>query len=330
MQATDNSSIVLTNGAYLYVHKLSGATPMRIYLMDGASLESTDSSTVRVVCRNSSQVQARNSTLDIEASGNTLVNLDNCTGRVCAGDKANITITNSTVTLYSISDEAYAWVSNSLIHGDTDFLTAAGKSTVWLINSTAKYSGGIYDHMLFQDESHVCIINTTICIANMDFCNRSSVWAINSNITALHEATNMRFHSAEAKLIYSWHLSVNVKSPEGAPLANMTVEVYYSNGTLVDEGITDSNGNAQFILAQHIKQKDRDQYFVPYTIRAYNANLKGEANVELDSNKEITVTTSTYTPPQPIPATWIAATAIIVIVISIGPLVYFKKRKHAK
>jgi hypothetical protein len=81
LHATNSSRIILTNGAYLYMQQLTGATPMEIYLMDNASLNSTNSETVTLVCMNSSQVRARNSTLGIQASENSFVDLDKCTGQ---------------------------------------------------------------------------------------------------------------------------------------------------------------------------------------------------------------------------------------------------------
>jgi hypothetical protein len=350
LQATDNSQIILRNGAHLYVHQITGATPMRIYLMNSASLDSTDSSTVRIVCRNDSQVRARNSILYIEASDNSLVELTNCNSRVSAGGNANVTVTDSVrCTMVGMTDEAQIWVSNSYVDSEGSGYSVEdnselwlvnsnyaptdahlkGESDVWLINST--FSGSRY--LGLYDNSNFWVINSTWNrVHTLTFYNASSLWLINSNMTS-NEGQDILFKSAAAKISYCWYLNVNVKSPEGAPLGNMTVEIYYSNGTLVDEGITDSNGHARFILARRIMQKDGDEYFVPHTIRAYGKGLQGEANVDLDSNREITVATSIYTPSPYTPsstvlATGIAAAVIIVIVVSIGLLLYFKKRKH--
>lgn len=325
LQATDNSQIILVNGAYLYVHQVTGASLMVIYLLDSASINSKDSRTVNIVCRNDSQVCARNSKLSIRASGNASVELNNCNGRIQASDKANITTTNGSHDLDGISGEACVWASNSYLHGDAYSFRLEDKSTLWLANSTARPYLGV----AFQEETQVWIINSTFFnTRDMDFYNKSSVWVINSNLTYRDSATTMHFHSADARLIYGWYLNVNVKSPEGDPLENMNVEIYCSNGSLVEEGTTDSHGNAQFILANHIRRGRGDQYFVPYTVRAYGANFQGETTVDLDSNKEITLTTSIYAPPSSVPTTWVAAAVIIVIVVSIGLLVYFKKRNR--
>jgi hypothetical protein len=328
LHATDSSRVILTDGAYLYVQQLTGATPMKIYLMDNASLNSTNSKTVTLVCMNSSQIRASNSTLGIQASENSFVDLDKCTGQIVASGKANITSTDSHQYLESIGGEAQVWVSNCQLYGSSSFLKAEGKSKLWLINSTGG-TGGVYDNIVFLEESQVWVINSSIQIANMDFLNKSSVWVINSNVTFFDEGTNISFYSSDARLIYGWYLNVNVRSPEGTSLENMNVEIYFSNGSLVDKGVTDSDGNVQFILARHIRQKDGDQYFVPYTIKAYGSNLQGEINIDLDSNKEITLTTSIYTPSPTVPTTCIAAAAVIIgIAVGIALLIYFKKRKH--
>jgi hypothetical protein len=316
LKASNNSRIILVNDSFLYVHQISGGTPMRIYFMDNASLNSTDSGSVRIVCRNDSQVWARNSTLDIEASGTALVELDNCTSRVSVRGNANVTVTNSDrCIMRGMADEAQFWVSNSYVHSDGSSVSVEDKSNLWIVNSTyaptdASFKGESNAWLInstapggrywsLSDNSNLWVINSTWQQKRyLSFYNQSNLWFINSNLTT-NEAQEIRFRSAEAKVSYCWYLSVNVESSEGAPLENMNVEVYYSNGTLVDEATTDPNGNAQFILARRIWQNETTNYFVPHIIKAYSADFEEvETRVDLDSNKEVTLTVNINTPSQ--------------------------------
>lgn len=316
LKATNNSQIILRNDALLYVHQLSGATPMRIYLMDNASLNSTDSETVRIVCRNDTQVWAKNSELYIEASGTALVKLNNCTSRVSARGNSNVTITNSDrCIMIGKSDAAQILVSNSYVHSDGSTCSIDDKSKLWIVNSTyaptdASFKGESNAWLInstapggrywsLSDNSNLWVINSTWNRARiLKLENQSALWFINSTLTK-NEGKEIFFESAEAKIAYCYYLSVNVESTENVPLENMTVAICYSNGTLVDEGTTDSNGNAQFILARRIWQNYTNEYFVPYTIKAYSADFEElETMVDLDSNKEVTLTVNINTPSQ--------------------------------
>jgi hypothetical protein len=364
LQATNNSRIILRNNALLYVHQLSGATPMRIYLMDNASLNSTDSETVRIVCRNDTQVWAKNSTLGIEASGNTAINLANCSSYMRIAGEANVNITQSDCTVYSMSDKSQVNVSNSDIGIAENGLR--DESELWVVNST--FGGSI----LLDGESNLWLTNCNITAGrywsinyyanlwvvnstwnrarSLNLHNQSSLCFINSIMTE-NEATDIAFTSAKAKISYCWYLSVNINSPEGITLENIKVEVYYSNGTLVDQNTTDSNGNTRFILARRIWQNDTNEYFVPYTIKAYSADFEGETNIDLDSSKQITLTVHLTTPSQTEPEpteteptkseptetepTWqefefllILSIIIIVIAVAISLYVIFRKKRQ--
>jgi hypothetical protein len=268
-------------------------------------------------------VWGKNSSLYVKAIGNSLIILENCSGTIEASDNANITTTNSHHKL-SASGEANIRCLNYNLYGDTALLIATGKAQVWIINSTAIQPGGIHDYMYFADETEFWIINSTVKIANLIFSDNSVVWAVNSYIDdGFNRGTKMSVYN-NSRLIYGWFLEVNVKSPEDKTLENITVEIYFSNNTLAAKAVTDSNGHAQFILAKQIKQNSGDQYFDSYTIKAYNVNFAGEAQVDLDSNKEITLKTQHY----PSYTVFAAIVAIIASISLTGLIVHNRKRKQ--
>jgi hypothetical protein len=302
LQATNKSRIVLKNGAYLYVHQLSGGTPAKIYLSDNASLISTDSSTVRIMCSGETQVVATNSKLNVFAEENTSVKLDNCNGTFYARDNSNFTLVNALQCSFEeIMDESQVWISGSYVGSFglsddakisiydsrlTGSIGLSGESDAWLINCTVEE----YDSKYLSDNSSLWVINSTWNRPKiLKLKNQSSLWFVNSILTE-NEGQEILFESVEAKIVYAYYLTVKVESKERVPLNNMTVAICYSNGTLIEEGITDIEGNLQVIVERRLWQNGTNQYFVPHIIKAYGSGYEEEkAEVAVDSNKEITL-----------------------------------------
>jgi hypothetical protein len=300
LQATNNSQIILKNGAYLYVHQLSGGTPAKIYLSDNASLISTDSSTVRIMCSGETQVVANNSKLNVFAEENTLVNLNNCNGTFYARDNSNFTIVDSLqCSFQEIMDESQVRISDSYVgsFGLSDYskisiydsrltgsIGLSGESDAWLINCTIEE----YDSKYLSDNSTLWVINSTWNrpkILKME--NQSSLWFVNSILTE-NEGQEILFESAEAKIVYAYYLTVKVESNKSVQLNNMTVVICYSNGTLIEEATTDTEGKVQFIVERRLWQNGTNQYFVPHIIIACGSGyMEEKAEVAVDSNKQI-------------------------------------------
>ena len=300
--ATNNSRIVLKNGAYLYVHQLSGGTPAKIYLSDNASLTSTDSSTVRIMCSDETQVVATNSKLNVFAEENTSVNLNNCNGTFYAKGNSNFTIVNSLQCSFEeIMDESQVRISNSYVGSfglsddakiliyDSTLTGSIGlseESEAWLINCTIEEYGSKY----LYENSTLWVINSTWNRARiLKLKNHSALCFINSTLTE-NEGKEIFFESAEAKIVYGYYLTVNVESNESVPLNNMTVKICYSNGTIIEETTTDSEGTVQFIVERRLWQNGTNQYFVPHIIKAYGSGYEEKkVEIAMDSNKEITL-----------------------------------------
>ena len=162
------------------------------------------------------------------------------------------------------------------------------------------------------------------------------MWFVN-NVMTENEAIDIFFRSAEAKINYCWYLNVNVKSSEGTALENMKVEVYHTNGTLVDENTTDANGNAQFLLERHIWKNSTHEYFVQYKIKAYNTKFEGEKNVELNYlNEKITLTVNrkepSQTDPEPTGKDYESLLIMSIIIITAAAatalLITFRKKRQ--
>ncbi|PVX26762.1 MAG: hypothetical protein CW691_00405 [Candidatus Bathyarchaeum sp.] len=302
LEATNNSRIILKNDAYLYVHQLSGGTPAKIYLSDNASLISTDSSTVRIMCSGETQVVAANSKLNVFARENASVNLNNCNGTFDARGNSNFTIVNSLkCSFQEIIDESQVSISNSYVgsfglsddakvsiyHSRlTGSIGLSEESDAWLINCTIEK----YDSKYLYDNSTLWVINSTWNRPRiLKLENQSVLWFVNSSLTE-NEGQEIFFESAEAKIVYGYYLTVNVESTESVPLKNMTVAICYSNGTLIEEATTDPEGNVQFIVGRRLWQNGTNQYFVPHIIKAYGSGYEEKkAEVAMNSNKEITL-----------------------------------------
>ncbi len=306
LEANGNSRIILINNALLYVHQLSGATPMRIYLSDDASFNSTDSETVIIVCTDKNQVWAKNSTIYIEASGAASVHLENCTCRVTATTNSNVTLTNSNrCTLNSMADDAHVYASNCNV-GSSGSIGIHDRSKLWVIastfdassffgdESTALFSNctlnGKGDSMRLSGTSNVQVINSTWNkFSRLEMSNQSNLLLINNEMTE-NEATDIVFNGLDAKIHYCWYLSATIKSTDGALLENADVEVYLENGTLIDNGLTDENGKVQFVLARHIwNLNDKvNEYFVnAHTVKVARDSSRQEITVASDSNQEV-------------------------------------------
>ncbi|MFA5365278.1 MAG: hypothetical protein WC325_08885 [Candidatus Bathyarchaeia archaeon] len=346
LHATNNSRIILKNDAFLYVHQISGGTSMRIYLSDNALLNSTDSSTVRIVCKDESRVLALNSKLYIEAYGNALVVLDNCTNQIMASENANVTVNDSPLcSIGDVADEAQIWVSNSYVTEVDSTNSIGDKSNLWIVNSTY-----VPADMVFKGESNTWLINcdspnarywclsesSSLWVINstwnqkryLTFYDQPNLWFINSKIPT-NEAQEITFKTNDAKVRYCYFLSVNVKSLTGALLENMNVEVYHSNGTLVDQKRTNSKGNAQFILAVHIWQNETNEYFTQYLVKAYGADFEENTiTVSFDSNKERTLELNAADQFPTTPETVIIL--VIAVTCIIGLVAFWASRKKKR
>lgn len=295
LHATNNSRIILKKGAQLYVHQLSGGTPAKIYLSDNASLNSTDSSTVRIMCSGETQVVAANSKLNVFAEENTSVTLNNCNGTFYARGNSNFTvvnslkcnfeeiiresqvsISNSYIDSFGLSDDAKVSIYDSTLTGS---IGLSKESDAWLINCTIEK----YDSKYLYDNSTLWVINSTWNRPKiLKLENQSTLWFINSTLTE-NEGQEIFFESAEVKIVYGYYLTVNVESNETVPLNNMTIAICYSNGTLIEETTTDPEGNFQFIVERRLWQNGTNQYFVPHIIKAYGSGYEEKkAEVAMD------------------------------------------------
>lgn len=345
LKATDNSRIILINGATLGVARLSSCGFYYIQLMDEAQLNATESLVGSVWCQDNSKLSIDRSTFEINsfslyASGNSSIKLNNCNININAiKGNANLTITNSRCSIYAMSEGGQVYASNSSIGISEDGMKNASKllavdstfwcsaslldeSNVWLINCTADGS-----YLSLYDDSNFWVVNSTWNrLFRLSMNNQSNLWFINSIMTE-NEAMEIFFEGDQAKIRFCWYLSALVKSVDGVALENFNVGVYLTNGSLIDEGITDENGNVQFILERHVWNNEKSEYFVPHIVKASGAYSQQETTVELDSNKEIALTVDTT-----IPDVWsLSGSNLILIVIAIVAaaliLVYLKKRK---
>ncbi len=341
IKAYDAAKIILINGSYFAP---SGSV---IFLHNNASMMVTNSSTGSVACTNSSSVVAINSRIYVKAHGNSSVEMNDCGysagSSVYADDNATVSINRSVCSLEGFSDNAQVFVSNSsmrsidciymrnnskLVLLDTAFfvpISMRNESSVWFVHCEADIHATLYD------SSNLWVFNASKeKIGSIVLNNQSTLYLINSAAN-LTEGQNLSLDRDNAKILYGYYLSVHAES-KGNPLENMSVEIY-SNETLVDQGITNSDGNVQFILLQRICQNGTDEYPEPNTIRVNGEGFKEkERPLTLDSNTQVRMIMTAIPVPPDVPPfltleLFVAITAISVVIV-LAIVVYKKKQQH--
>jgi hypothetical protein len=127
-----------------------------------------------------------------------------------------------------------------------------------------------------------------------------------------------------------WYLMISVES-QGTPLQGVNVQVYYAaNDSLAAQQTTSSDGRVQFELSEWEITEVGNLYLGNYTVIADQGAAKTEANVTLNASKDVTVELpqETALPPELLLTALFVALIASVVVVGVGLLIYFKKRKR--
>jgi hypothetical protein len=122
-----------------------------------------------------------------------------------------------------------------------------------------------------------------------------------------------------------WYLTIAVESSEGKPIEGANVQVFYlNNGSLAAQQTTPSNGKVQFNLSETEITPLGSTYVGEFTVRVSYGKTQVEENVILDTNKQITIPTSTKTDFP------LFAMLLILVLIVIALLLILLFRKKVK
>ncbi|MEM3536383.1 MAG: hypothetical protein QXF44_01265 [Candidatus Bathyarchaeia archaeon] len=200
---------------------------------------------------------------------------------------------SSNVTAYNIQVWAIAlyYSSSLLMHSSSvNSLATYNTATVRAYNSTALWA---YVH------------------------NTSVIFAINSTIS-------YPFVGEQAILYWLYYLHVHVQDLLGASVPSATVNVYIQ-GTSTPEfsDVTNSTGDAQFILQGKMQNATGEYAFEPYVVEAVYSSYVNTTNVEMNTNKEVTITLDFILPEFPS----LLAMPLFFLATSLLFLIIFRKRR---
>ena len=173
----------------------------------------------------------------------------------------------------------------------------------------------VHSSQLF-DRSQQYISDSTIEIIFAK--HNASLWLTNSSFTEKYLYNN-------SKVFVGWYLNVHVIDLESTDIPYANITAYYSNGTIAESKLTESNGWAKLTLIERMLNATDEYPFGNYTISATYETYMEQESVNMTGNKEITIQLPFIIPE--IPTNLILITLIIAASLALTVL---KKLKLTK
>ncbi|WP_187151893.1 right-handed parallel beta-helix repeat-containing protein [Methanosarcina siciliae] len=209
----------------------------------------------------------------------SLLNIDNSTVRMAVS-----------VYFDSLSDDNSTVINSNIIRNRDYGLYI--KSNPRISGNLLQYNG----NGLRIDYSSINVSDTIIeRSSNYDYyIYRNS--GINSINTSFDES-DVYFYDSNSVLDQSWYLDIKTVDANGNPISNANISIEDSTGEQVFNGLTDSEGLVEDIVAkEYRKTKDSSTSYNPYQISAAFDNVTAQTSVNVDSNKEVTLSLNVNQP----------------------------------